>query len=328
MREDKWMVEKMKEAVYKGKFEELRSENQALTFIQAEAIFKKSQIELDLERQKSMGLMNADSEFTNLALLLSDQNSFTTTVAMIQDGDQLICKLRESFTGSLLKQLHESFAYLEKLNRTRAEIKGLLRRDYRDYPVEAIREALINAVAHRDYHSSRPTTIKLFEDRLEFVSVGGLTDGYVYADLMLGLSAPRNEKLMEVLQALRFVENVGVGHLNIYKCYVGEPVQPKIEVSEHVFKLTLPNQNSSRERGSIEASGNVREAESLYGVEQSIVELIGSRYSVSRKEIETAFGLSQSRAVRLLNHLIEKGWIICRGSGKNTVYVSNRFAAK
>lgn len=71
---------------------------------------------------------------------------------------------RQELSGSLLEQLEEAFSYIDRYNRTRAEFTGLERVDMRDYPVEAVREALLNAIVHRDYSFSGPTLIRIFED--------------------------------------------------------------------------------------------------------------------------------------------------------------------
>ncbi|MZQ96274.1 MAG: AAA family ATPase [Acidaminobacter sp.] len=303
-------------------FETRRSDNQELTFIQAEGIFEKSQIRMDDELKRSMGIINDEGDFTNLGLLISDQNCYSITAAFIQGGSSLICKFREEFTGSILKQCYALYDYVDQFNRTRSEIEGLYRHDFRDYPLEAIREALMNAVVHRDYAFNGSTLIKIFEDRIEFLTFGGLPIGLTSSDLKFGISVPRNLRLLDVFRRLNLADSVGIGFKKIERCYQGERIQPSVDVTENVFMLTLPNLNFDREHPQIHSESYVRETEDLSEIERSIAEFIGSKYEVSRKELETSFGLSQSRAVRTLNGLIDKGLIHSRGNGKNTVYVS------
>ncbi len=101
-------------------------------------------------------------------------------------------------SGSLLHQMGEAFNYINRYNRTRAEFSGLDRLDMRDYPPEAIREALLNAIVHRDYSFSSATLISIFEDRIEFVTIGGLVKGIALDDVMLGVSALRNQYLANI----------------------------------------------------------------------------------------------------------------------------------
>ena len=91
--------------------------------------------------------------------------------------------------------MDEMYAYLDMRNSTKATFDGLYRTDKRDYPEEALREALLNSLVHRDYSFGASTLISVYDDRIEFVSVGGLHIGITLEDIMLGLSVCRNPKL-------------------------------------------------------------------------------------------------------------------------------------
>ena len=94
--------------------------------------------------------------------------------------------------------MEEVYAYLDMRNQTHASFEGLYRIDKRDYPEEALREALLNCLVHRDYSFSASTLISVYDDRIEFVSVGGLPTGISLDDILLGLSVCRNPKLAGV----------------------------------------------------------------------------------------------------------------------------------
>lgn len=86
-----------------------------------------------------------------------------------------VFKDRHEFTGSLFRQIDDVTRIIDSNNRLSSpKINGVRREDYRDYPVEAIREALLNAVVHRDYAMNGDTLISMFSDRIEFISLGGL----------------------------------------------------------------------------------------------------------------------------------------------------------
>jgi len=108
-------------------------------------------------------------------------------------------------------QLGEVYECLDRYNRVHAEVKGLSRIDTRDYPEEALREALINALVHREYSFSGSTLISVFDDRMEFVSIGGLTPGITLDDIMLGISLARNENLANIFYRLGLIEAYGTG---------------------------------------------------------------------------------------------------------------------
>lgn len=293
-------------------YEAARSLNQDLTFQDAERFFAEEHIPFGQEQKRTLGLVSEDGVFTNLGLLLSDQCMHTAKLAVFQGSSKTVFKDRAEFSGSLFKQIEEIYAYIDRFNRTRAEFPGLKRVDTRDYPPEAVREAMLNAIVHRDYSYSASTFISIFDDRIECVTLGGLPKGIAMSDVMMGVSVPRNRRLANIFYRLHLIEAFGTGMLKIKECYVGCPGQPAVEASENAFKITLPNVN-------YEAETSVQK-KPLSEKEQRILEYISARPSASRAEIEAATGLSQSVTVRALKKLLELGLIQKRGNGKNTKY--------
>ena len=153
-------------------YEASRSLNQQLTFEKTSSYFAKKGIDFGEAQMRTLNLIGEDKTFTNLAMLLSDQCVHTLKLAIFQGSQKSVFLDRRELSGSLLEQLEEAFSYIDLSNRTRAEFIGLDRFDKRSYPTEAIREALLNAVVHRDYSMSASTLISIFDDRIEIVSIG------------------------------------------------------------------------------------------------------------------------------------------------------------
>ncbi|HET8893784.1 MAG TPA: ATP-binding protein [Gaiellaceae bacterium] len=92
------------------------------------------------------------------------------------------------------------------------EDAGGRRVDTSDYPFEAIREAVVNAVAHRDYTIAvKDIEIALYTDRLEIVSPGRLPNTVTVEKMRSGYRATRNELIKEVLRDYRYVDARGLG---------------------------------------------------------------------------------------------------------------------
>lgn len=297
-------------------YEAARSLNQELTFQDAERFFAEEHIPFGQEQKRTMGLVSEDGVFTNLGLFLSDQCTHTAKLAVFQGSSKTVFKDRAEFSGSLFRQMEDIYAYIDRFNRIRAEFPGLKRVDTRDYPPEAVREAMLNAIVHRDYSYSASTFISIFDDRIEFVTLGGLPKGIAMSDVMMGVSVPRNCRLANIFYRLHLVEAFGTGMLKIKECYTDYACQPAVEVSENAFKITMPNVNYEAETTS--------RKNSLSEKEQRILEFISAKQPVSRAEIEAASGQSQSVTVRTLKKLLELGLIQKRGKGKNTVYGCER----
>ncbi|MCL2087582.1 MAG: putative DNA binding domain-containing protein [Oscillospiraceae bacterium] len=224
-------------------YEKLRSTEQELMFEFAKAEFSKRDIQFETAQMTTLGIINSDNIYSNLGLLLSDQCAHTIKTAVFQDTTQQIFKDRREHSGSLFKQINDVYDFLDFHNQTAASFNKLLRVDKRDYPETALREALLNAVVHREYSVSASILIKIFSDRIEFISPGSLTGGLEVEDIMSGYSACRNTALASVFYRLQLIEAYGTGILKIFETYKTESIKPKIEVTPNVFKITLPNTN-------------------------------------------------------------------------------------
>ena len=191
-------------------FESMRSLNQALSFEATEKEFQLRNVEFGAQQMRSLKLIDRDGLYTNLALLLSDQCTHTIKVAVFQGTDQVIFTDRREFGGSLMRQMNEVYDFIDFRNRTRATIEKLTRIDTRDYPEIAVREALLNLLVHRDYAYSASALISMYEDRIEFVSIGGLVPGIELEDVMAGISVCRNQELANDFYRLHVEQLLGI----------------------------------------------------------------------------------------------------------------------
>jgi ATP-dependent DNA helicase RecG len=291
------------------KYEAARSLDQALTFVDAEKEFARRNVSLGANQYKTLKLMTPDGIYTNLGLLLSDQCVHSIKLAVFEGTDKSVFKDRRELTGSLLKQLNDSYDFIDRYNSTRAEISGLYRTDKWDYPIDAVREALLNALVHRDFAFSGSILISIFANRIEFVSIGGLVKGITYNDIMLGISVARNENLANVFYRLTLIEAYGTEIPKILHAYENASVKPQIETTDNAFKITLPNLNYHTKSAGYSKA------------EQAILELFKKKDNISRKDVESALKIGQTAAGRLLKQLTKSGALQVSGTGKNTKYL-------
>ena len=290
-------------------FEMIRSLEQELTFDFTNQEFGNRLISFGETQKQTLKLYNRDGIYTNLGYLLSDQCPYTTKVAVFQGSDQSVFKDRREFSGSLLKQLNEIYSCIDFYNPTKATFNKLLRVDSRAFPEEAIREALLNSLVHRDYSISASTLIGIYSDRIEFVSFGGLLPGVELDDIMLGLSACRNPQLANVFYRLKLIEAYGTGIKKIIRAYENSEKKPLIRKSNNAFKIVLPSLLTEKQNSTGSDSEDVR-------VLQRLVEM----GEATRAELETELGLTMSTTTRSLRRLIGEGKVMRIGSGKNTKY--------
>lgn len=298
------------------KFEAVRSLNQELTFDYAAAEFRKRELGFGEPQWKTLGIQGADGLFSNLGLLLSDQCVHTIKAACFEGTDKGVFKDRREFDGSLLKQLADAYAYIDLYNKTNATFSGLDRVDFPDYPKDAIREALLNAIVHREYSFSGSTLISIFDDRIEFVSLGGLVSGLTMDDIMLGVSQARNERLANIFYRLKYIEAYGTGIAKIQSSYRTLPTKPVIKATDSAFMVILPNRNIKSSTGSEEYEVNIQNNSQV----KAILQYLADHGSANRRQLEQLLGVKQSRTANIIRNIVRDGLIVAVNRGKNTVY--------
>ena len=294
-------------------FESMRSLEQNLSFEAAEKQFEKQNIPFNAAKMQTLGMISADGIYSNVALLLSDQCPSTIKAATFSGEDKGSFQDRREFGGSLFQQMEELYSYLDMRNQTRATFDGLYRIDTRDYPEDALREALLNSLVHRDYSFRASTIVSVYADRIEFVSVGGLPSGIALDDIMLGLSVCRNPKLAAIFYRLQLIEAYGTGMPKIMRAYTESELKPKIEVSSNAFKITLPNRNAG-------ANHTETLVGTVKGDEKRILDFIGSHGHIVRSDVDRLLEVSQATANRILKRMVAEGLIYQDGNGRKTKY--------
>lgn len=304
-------------------FERGRALSQSLTFKYTENEFKKRNIIFKDPQKHSLHLKDSDNLYTNLAWLLSDQCDCSLRMAVFQDTNKSIFKDRLEINASVLEQLEKAYEYIEKNNRIRAEFNGLHRIDSKDYPEEAVRESLLNAIVHRDYSYNSPILISLFDDRLEILNIGGLLSGMSFEDIMIGVSSSRNSNLANIFYRLKLVESYGVGISKIMNAYSDFSIKPKIEIGPNSFKITLPNKNYHREKELSVVSNPDFQNNNLSDTEKEVVKYLKSNSKASRIAIQNAIGKSQTTTILILKGLLQKKIIKRQGNNRSFIYIIN-----
>ncbi len=319
-------------------YEESRSLKQDLTFETFAAEMGKRNLEHGRPQMQTLNLIGEDGLYTNLAYLLSDQCESVTKVAFFQGTDKAVFRDRKEFSGSILRQLEEVYHYIDLTNKTKASFSGLNRIDVRDYPEEAIREALLNTIVHRDYSYSGSNLINIYDDRIEFVSIGGLVQGLSLESIFLGISASRNPNLAQLFFRMHLIESYGTGIGKIQRNYIGVEKQPIFETAPGVFRATLPNVNEAKSSQSdLQSAPLSQSTETDKGITDSnltrrdkilhekdlIVEYATENGHITRKDAEEMLGIGTTKAFRLLKELCADGKLKSVGVGKSMKYVIN-----
>lgn len=310
------------------RFEAMRSMNQELTFETTEKEFQLRKVEFGMQQMRTLKLIDQDGLYSNLAMLLSDQCVHTIKVAVFQGKDQTVFKDRREFAGALMKQMNDVYDYIDFHNQTHATIEKLLRIDVRDYPEIAVREALLNLLVHRDYAFSASALISIYEDRMEFVSIGGLMPGIELEDVMAGISICRNPDLANVFYRLHLIEAYGTGISKIIGAYADVAEKPVIETTRNTFKIILPNINAMREKVRISEpeakeenpETNKEDTQELSSEEEQVLEYAGKHEDFTKNDVVSLLKVSASTAARVIRGLVERNFLKRNGKARNTYY--------
>lgn len=294
-------------------FEEMRSLNQQLTFESAKRAFARYNTEFNETKYSALGIKGTDGLFTNLGLILSDNCSHTIKIAVFADSSNTEFRDNKEFGGSVFSQLEDAFNYLMLCNKTAATFEGLERIESRDYPEEAVREALLNAIVHRDYSFSGSIIINVNSTETEFISIGGLVPGLSAEDIRTGISQPRNPKLAEVFHRLHLIESYGTGIRRIYKLYENCAAQPHIEVTANTFKIVLPNMNENQSAAKHKPEISERM--------KTVLGFISKNGAITDSEISNLLNLKKTQTYTVVKQMQQLGLISAVGKGKNKKYI-------
>ncbi|WP_129674363.1 helix-turn-helix domain-containing protein [Candidatus Chloroploca sp. Khr17] len=212
---------------------------------------------------------------------------------------------RKNFVGTMPELIDKASSFLRQYIRVGATIRGFYREDEPEYPYEALREAVVNAVVHRDYARSGETVrVFLYSDRVEIRSPGALLPGVSLDDLVAlrVTSVPRNPVLAGLLRDLPgYMERIGSG-IRLMLREMEALGLPPPEFSEHFdFVVTFRNRGKAVEPDGL----NERQLKAL--------EMVRVAGSISTSEYCAATGVSPSTGLRDLTELAAHGLLVARG---------------
>ncbi|MBQ3256908.1 MAG: putative DNA binding domain-containing protein [Oscillospiraceae bacterium] len=300
-------------------YEDTRCLEQELTFDAARTAFQRYGVEFSVEKYRALGITQNDV-FTNLAMLLSDQCLHTTKIAVFKD--EFCTEFRDSkeFSGSVFNQFENAVNYLALCNKTASVIKGVVRTDKQDYPEEAIREALLNALVHRDYSFSGSIIINVNDSKMEFISLGGLLPGLSTEDIRIGVSQPRNKKLAEIFHRLRLIESYGTGIRRIFKLYENCSAQPIIEATNNAFKIVLPNTNATDVLAENKQNSAINTPPAITPQMKTVLDYLSEYGEIGEEELQELLNVKRTRAYLVARQMCEADLIVTIGRGVNKKY--------
>lgn len=238
---------------------------------------------------------------TQMALLLFGKNpQFFLSESMIIcshfqgiSGRDVIATI--DCEGTLFEQFQRCYSFVIGRLFTSFKIRGLKREEALEIPEIAIREALLNAIIHRNYHIKAPTKVAIFDDRIEIFSPGSFPGPLNPKNLKTGITYLRNPLICKILREAKYVEKLGTGLIAIFTSYEERGlVDPKVIEGENYVKVTLPRVYKKK----------------LPKIEGKDLEKLYTHSSeISIEDVQKTLGISRQTASRKMNQLIEQGLV-------------------
>ncbi len=169
-------------------------------------------------------------------------NQAYLTCLLAKGTDKVHILDRKDFDGGVVSDIEEALRFVERNTRTAYRIERLQRENIPEYPMKALREAITNAVMHRDWFIEGANVfVEIYTDRIEVVSPGGLPKGMTLADLGRK-SVRRNALIADLLHHIDFIEKAGTGIKRIRNAARdGGYPQPEWEANGFVTTMFRPN---------------------------------------------------------------------------------------
>lgn len=227
---------------------------------------------------------------------------------------------RHDAIGTLPEQIRQAEAFVSANMRRGMRIKGFTREESTEYPLPVVREAIVNAVAHRDYAiRGEGIRVLMFSDHMEVYSPGRLP-GHVTLDNLLRERFSRNEAIVQVLSDLGFVERLGYGidRMIAAMAEAGLPA-PIFEETVAGFRVTLHGPGDDLvSRDTSSRWGNRR----LNPRQERALAYVAEHGAITNREFRELFpDLSDETIRRELADLVDQGLLMKVGERKATYYI-------
>lgn len=287
----------------------------------------------------SLELATKDKHITNAGLLLSDEGLLiqskiccTRWKGLIKGsilGDAIDDK---EYTGSIIMLLENAETFIKNNSKISWNISGMKRIVKEDYPHKAIREAIVNAIIHRDYQIlGAEIHIDMFDDRLEITSPGGMIDGSFIQNLDITKipSMRRNRVISDIFNRLHFMDKRGSGLTRIIEAYQDSQNKPIFCSNTSSFTVVLPNKGIENKEinQNIEAKKlNIVSDEDYFLIKlyknlngkvtlttlnhtKELFDKFGYNYEFNRENVEHFYKVKKSRGAEIIKKLIENNII-------------------
>jgi ATP-dependent DNA helicase RecG len=279
--------------------------------------------EKPLEVLKKLDLIKDDKPTWAAILLFSENPQKFVPQAKIHCGrfkDEITIIDDELIDGSIIDQIDKAMGFVKRHLKVEFVITDKPRREQVwEYPLEAIREAIINAVCHRDYTEASDIQIRIYDDRLIVWNPGKLPIGITIEDLYKPhKSVLRNRLIAQIFFDIGLIEKWGTGIQRIIDSCQKQNLPIPIFEEYQGFRVIFRKPYAKEELRKLGLSERQIKA----------VEYVEKKGSITNREYRLLNEVSRQTSTRELSDLVKKGIFIRIGRGKMNKYVLTHYESK
>ncbi len=286
--------------------------------------------EITITNLENWGILkrNGQAYLPTNAFLLLTKNTFRFAkiqCALFKGENRAVFIDRREFDGPVYKQIHEAYRFVLKHINLGATIDGIIRKDRYELPPESIREAIINAVCHRNYLDHSCVQVAIYDNRVEITSPGMLYGGLTMEQAVSGRSKIRNVCIAEVFSRMGIIEQWGTGFQRMIQgCREYGIQDPEfIDMGDSLrvnFYRSVVETNTENIKTDIETNiENVKtdiELEGLSNTEKKIIQLVQSHPEITQEKMAETLGMSKSGIRYVIKKLKNKKILVREGATK------------
>ena len=337
------------------RYEELPYNGKCLEFTYLEKKLRKvvGIDDLSLDVIKTLGLYT-DGDFNNAAAFLADTNTCRACgidLVRFGENENIFLDRVTVEKQSLLKQYDVALEFFDKWYAPYEEVSGFYRVERVYIPREAYREAIANALCHRDFSINAQVRIAGYSDRVEITSPGGITEGITEFEFMEGaISSLRNETIAEVFHRLKLIEKFATGIKRIKSEYSMYAEKPRFKIYPSAITIVLPridysldynrlsesedetinhknetingkNETINYKNETVNDKNETINNDPLNGRKEKIVSLMKENKDITMGELAKSLGVSRSTVGRDIADLKKDGTVKREGSYKTGVWI-------
>lgn len=275
------------------------------------------------------GLSGGKLYFTNAGALFFRQNDEDVlfrhagiVCALYKGTNKAYVLDAKELNGDLVSNVNDAMIFLKKHLRMSFKIESLRRENVLELPEDALREAVVNAVCHRDYfEKGARVMVEIFDDRVDITSPGGVCKGITRENFGT-ISITRNSVIASMLYRIGYIEQMGTGIMRMRMATKESQVaDPEFELSG-LFTVSFKKSEAFRRSQSVAVSDNKRKtSEKQANNKQIILSYLDEHGQATVAVFAEVLALSESRVRAILSEMVKEHMIDKVGKTKSSYYV-------